>query len=182
MIIGYCRVSTLDQNLDLQKDALIRAGCEKFYEEYISGVKTDRPELTKVLADLKKGDTLVIWKLDRLGRSLKNLIEIVTDLETRGIALKTIVDNIDTTTASGKLFFHIMGALSQYERELIKIRLTAGIEAAKARGVKSGRKRLLDAHQVEVAKNLVAVGTHKDEVAKLLHVSPVTLWRYLQSA
>ena len=134
MLIGYARVSTLDQNLDLQVDALRKAGCEKIFAETGSGAKSDRPELSEALAFARQKDTVVVWKLDRLGRSLKHLIDTVNDLHKRGIGFRSLQEHLDTTTPSGKLFFHIFGALAEFERDLIRERTNAGLVAARARG------------------------------------------------
>jgi len=139
MLIGYARVSTDDQNLDLQKDALKNAGCDKIYEDQISGAKADRPGLTTVLEYAREGDVIVIWRLDRLSRSLKDLIEMVTLLDSKGIGLKSIHESIDTSSSTGKLVFHIFGALAEFERNLIRERTQAGLQAARARGRKGGR-------------------------------------------
>ena len=134
MLIGYARVSTDDQDTRLQIDALKRAGCEKIYEERASGSRTDRPELAKALAHGRKGDVVIVWKLDRLGRSLPHLIDTVHDLEERKVGFRSLTDNIDTTTASGRMFFHMMGALAQFERDLIRERTNAGLKAARELG------------------------------------------------
>ena len=134
MLVGYARVSTQDQNLDLQKDALVRAGCEKIVEERQSGSVTARPGLDRLFDILRPGDTLVVWRLDRLGRGLKHLIEIVNEIETRGIGFKSLTEAIDTTTTGGKLVFHIFGALAEFERNVIRERTKAGLASARARG------------------------------------------------
>jgi DNA invertase Pin-like site-specific DNA recombinase len=132
MTIGYARVSTQEQTLDLQKDALTKAGCEEIYTDTMSGAKAERPGLQETLSFIRPGDVLVVWKLDRLGRSLKNLIEVVTDLETRGVGFRSVTESIDTTTSGGKLIFHIFGALAEFERNLIRERTQAGLLAARA--------------------------------------------------
>jgi DNA invertase Pin-like site-specific DNA recombinase len=139
MLIGYARISTHEQNLDLQEDALKAAGCKKVYTDKTGGAKSERPGLEKALADARPGDTLVVWKLDRLGRSLKHLIETVTDLSHRGVGFKSLQENIDTTTSGGKLVFHVFGALAEFERDIIRERTLAGLAAARARGRKGGR-------------------------------------------
>lgn len=142
MLIGYARVSTIDQNLDLQLDALTMAGCAHiFQDEGVSGGKARRPGLDKAIKRLKSGDVLVVWRLDRLGRSMRHLIELTTHLEARGIGFRSLSDAIDTSTASGKLFFHVTGAFAEFERNLISERTKAGMAAAKARGVKIGRPK-----------------------------------------
>lgn len=137
MLIGYARVSTLDQNLELQKNALLLSGCEKIFEDKTTGSRSDRSGLAKTLEMLRADDTLIVWKLDRLGRSVKNLIDIVNCLEQKGIHFKSLTDNIDTSTPSGRFFFHVMASLAQMEHELIVERTKAGLEAAK-KWVKKG--------------------------------------------
>ena len=141
MKVGYARVSTHDQHLALQLDALRKAGCRQVYEEVVSGARADRPVLQQALAHLRKGDVLMIWKLDRLGRSLRHLIEVVSDLAQRGIGFKSLQEHLDTTTSSGKLVFHMFGALAEFERDLIRERTHAGLTAARARGRLGGRPR-----------------------------------------
>ncbi len=133
MLVGYCRISTAEQNLDLQKDALTKFGCEEIHQDVASGAKSDRGGLNEAKKFLRKGDTLVVWKLDRLGRSLRDLINIVNELEQRHISFISLQENIDTRTNNGKLFFHIFGALAEYEREIIRERTKAGLTAARAR-------------------------------------------------
>ena len=142
MLVGYARISTVDQSLNLQIDALKAAGCDLIYlDEGISGAKTKRPGLTKAIKGLKRDDTLVVWRLDRLGRSMKHLIELTSLLETKGVGFQSLSDAIDTSTPGGKLYFHLMGAFAEFERNLISERTKAGMAAAKARGVKMGRPR-----------------------------------------
>src|SRR3954451_20994878 len=138
MLIGYARVSTQDQTLDLQLDALKQAGCEKFYTDTASGAKAERKGLEEALGYAREGDILVVWRLDRLGRSLRHLIETITTLNNRKVGFKSITENIDTTTSGGKLVFHIFGALAEFERDIIRERTTAGLEAARSRGKKGG--------------------------------------------
>src|SRR3712207_8125746 len=142
MLIGYARVSTIDQTLNLQNDALEKAGCSKIFTDTISGAKTERPGLEQALAYVRTGDTLVVWRLDRLGRSLKHLIETITALHERQIGFKSITENVDTTTSGGKLVFHIFGALAEFERDIIKERTHAGLQAARVRGKKGGRPKV----------------------------------------
>lgn len=176
MIIGYARVSTQDQNSDLQLDALKSAGCEKIYEEKMTGKVRNRPELDNCLSMLREGDTLLVWRLDRLGRSLKDLVEIITSLEERNIGFKSLTENIDTTSASGKLIFHIFGALAEFERNLISDRTKAGLAAARARGRKGGRKPKMSAQDIKLARTMLQDPyTTKTEVAKHFGVSRVTL-------
>ena len=179
MLIGYARVSSSDQSLDLQKDALIKIGCEKIYEDKISGTSKSRPGLDKTLEMLRAGDTLVVWKLDRLGRSVKNLISLISDLNSRNIHFKSITDSIDTSTTSGRFFFHIMASLSEMERELIAERTKAGLEAAKKLGRVGGRKRKMTDSKINSAKKLLASGVVPKDVAQNLGVSLATLYRWI---
>src|SRR5437868_15191816 len=141
MLIGYARVSTTDQTLDLQKDALEKIGCSKIFTDTASGAKAERKGLEEALDYVREGDTLVVWRLDRLGRSLKHLIETITTLNNRNIGFKSITENIDTTTSGGKLIFHIFGALAEFERDIIRERTKAGLAAARARGRTGGRPK-----------------------------------------
>jgi DNA invertase Pin-like site-specific DNA recombinase len=156
VLIGYARVSTLDQRPELQLDALKAVGCAKVFIEKASGPKEDRPQLTAALDYLRAGDTLVVWKLDRLARSMKQLIEIVDQLKTRGIGFRSLTEAIDTTTAAGELFFHIFGALAQFERSIIRERTNAGLKAALARGRKGGRRPTVKADDIRAALALLA--------------------------
>jgi DNA invertase Pin-like site-specific DNA recombinase len=180
MLIGYARVSTDDQNLDLQLDALTTAGCERVFSDKASGAKIDRPELLKALDVCAFGDTLVVWKLDRLGRSLQHLIETVKTLAERGVGFKTCCDGIDTTTSSGKLVFHIFAALAEFERSLIRERTIAGLRAARDRGRRGGRPPALTPDKVAVARKLLAAGATQEETAQIIGVSVSTVWRYLR--
>jgi DNA invertase Pin-like site-specific DNA recombinase len=183
MLVGYARVSTLDQNPDLQIDALKAVGCERLFVEKASGASRDRPELKAALDYVRDGDTLVVWKLDRLARSLKQLIETVTMLEGRGIGLRSLTEAIDTTTAGGRLIFHIFGALAEFERTVIRERTKAGLSAARARGRVGGRPAKLSGDDLKAAKALLGDATITvTEVAKRLGVSPATLYRYLPAA
>lgn len=182
MMIGYARVSTQDQNLDLQTEALTRAGCEKIYEDKISGVRVERPGLTRALEMLREGDTLVVWKLDRLGRSVKQLVDMVGELHKRGIQFKSLTDAIDTGTPAGRFFFHVMASLAEMERELIIERTRAGLDAAKQLGRKGGRKPKMTSSKVESAKKLLASGIPPRDVAKDLGVSVPTLYRWLPAS
>jgi DNA invertase Pin-like site-specific DNA recombinase len=183
MDIGYARVSTGEQTLDLQLDALTKAGCGKIYQETASGAKADRPVLDEVLSYLRKGDTLIVWRLDRLGRSLKHLIEVVAALAERGIGFKSVTEQIDTTTPGGKLIFHVFGALAEFERDLIRERTHAGLAAARARGRLGGRPRkLTDAKSLDLARTLYAGGeTDIDTICQTLGISRATLYRYLKN-
>lgn len=179
MRIGYGRVSTDDQNFALQQDALLRAGCSRIFEDHgISGRRADRPELKKALSVLEPGDVLVVWRLDRLGRSLAHLIDVMSELERRGIGFCSLTEAIDTTTPGGKLIFHIMGALAEFERELISQRTKAGIEAARARGKRPGRPPSLTPEQVAHAR--VEVAAERSTItalASIYGVTPLTLSR-----
>jgi len=180
MLVGYARVSTQDQNPALQLDALKAAGCEKMFVETASGAQRDRPELLAALDYLRAGDSLVVWKLDRLARSLKQLIETVELLESRNIGLRSLTEAIDTTTAGGKLIFHVFGALAEFERSIIRERTKAGLEAARARGKKGGRPPSLDAKDLAAAKAMLSdPEITMEEVAKRLRVAPSTLYRHL---
>jgi DNA invertase Pin-like site-specific DNA recombinase len=180
MLVGYARVSTEDQNLDLQKDALQKAGCEKLFTDIASGAKDERAGLTEAIAFLRPGDTLTVWKLDRLGRSLKHLIETVTTLQAKKIGFRSLQESIDTTTSGGKLIFHVFGALAEFERDLIRERTQAGLQAARARGRKGGRPRSLDATKLAQARSL-----HKDpantiaDICATLGISRATFYRHL---
>jgi DNA invertase Pin-like site-specific DNA recombinase len=183
MLVGYARVSTLDQNPALQIDALKGAGCEKLFVEKASGASRDRPELKAAIDYVREGDTLVVWKLDRLARSLKQLIETVAILEARGIGLRSLTEAIDTTTAGGRLIFHIFGALAEFERTVIRERTRAGLSAARARSRVGGRPAKLSVDDVKAAKALLADPTITvADIAKRLGVSPATLYRHLPAA
>ncbi len=180
MKVGYSRVSTSDQNSALQLDALKKAGCERIFDETASGAKQDRPELAKALEYCRDGDVLVVWKLDRLARSLKQLIATVEELENRGIQFQSITEGLDTTSAGGKLVFHIMGALAEFERNLIRERTIAGLESARQRGRLGGRPRALDDRDIVAAKALLAdESLSVNDVAQRLKVSPATIYRHL---
>lgn len=179
MKIGYCRVSTDDQNPDMQLTALKRAGCKTIFTDKATGTHAKRPELTKCLKALKAGDTLIVWKLDRLGRSLHDLITLLDDLKVRGVAFRSLTESIDTTTAPGRAMWQMIGILAELERSLIQERTKAGRAAAQARGVKMGRKPLLSAQQVNHARKLLEQGERSPKVAQLLKVSRRTLYRAL---
>jgi DNA invertase Pin-like site-specific DNA recombinase len=182
MKIGYCRVSTDDQNPDLQLTALKRAGCKTIFTDKATGAHIKRPELAKCLKALKVGDVLVVWKLDRLGRSLHDLIGLLDDLKTRGVAFKSLTESIDTATPTGRAMWQMVGILAELERSLIQERTKAGRAAAQARGVKMGRKPLLSSYQVAHARKLVEQGERPHEVARLLKVSRRTVYRALIKA
>ena len=181
MLIGYARVSTDDQNLDLQRDALRACGCERLFEDVMTGAKAERPGLRKTLEQLREGDTLVVWRLDRRGRSLKDLIVRAEELKEMGVGLKSLQEAIDTTSSGGQLIFHIFGALAEFERNLIRERTHAGLAAARARGRKGGRRKLLDAkqraHAVELYK---ARDLTVKEISALMGISRQTLYHYVE--
>jgi DNA invertase Pin-like site-specific DNA recombinase len=185
MLIGYARVSTDEQNLDLQRDALLKSGVSEkdIYTDKVTGVKAERPGLTLALSHLRKGDTLVVWRLDRLGRSLKHLIETVTTLREQGISFKSLTEHIDTSTATGILVFQIFGALAEFERNLIKERTVAGLNAARARGRTGGRpKGNPDERKVALAKKFY--NDHAlsiPEILKTLNISKSTLYRWIDT-
>ena len=181
MKIGYARVSTLDQHLYMQEDALKSSGCEQVFHDIASGVKTARPGLEEALAYLRSGDTLVVWKLDRLGRSIQHLIQMIKSLSDRQIGFKSLQENIDTTTSGGKLIFHIFSALAEFERDLIQERTQAGLKAARARGRMGGRPPLLDNRQInrmfelyDEAKSTV------EEICKIYNISRPSFYNYLK--
>src|SRR6516162_7191664 len=179
MLIGYARVSTQDQTLDLQTDALKRAGCEKLFTDTTSGAKSDRPGLQEAMNHLRTGDTLVVWRLDRLGRTLKHLIATITDVSEKGIGFKSLQENMDTTTSGGKLIFHIFGALAEFEREVIKERTNAGLQAARARGRLGGRPKIqsFDPKKIALARKLYEDGnTPVQEICDTLHIGRSTLY------
>ena len=181
MLIGYARVSTHDQTLHLQKDALEKIGCEHIFTDTASGATIERKGLDAALAYVREGDTLVVWRLDRLGRSLKHLIETITDLNNRNIGFKSITESIDTTTSGGKLIFHIFGALAEFERELIKERTNAGLQAARARGRVGGRPKALNTKKQSIAQALYEDKNNSiDEICKTLNISRATLYRYIK--
>lgn len=178
--IGYARVSTDDQHLDLQRDALTQAGCSVIYEEAVSGKNVARPELNQCCKALREGDTLVVWRLDRLGRSLPDLVTIVADLEQRGVHFESLTEQIETGSAAGKLQFHVFAALAEFERSLIRERTQAGLAAARARGRLGGRKPKLDDRQVREIKALLRdPDIQVAEVARRYGVSRTTLYKYV---
>jgi len=183
MLIGYARVSTRDQKPHLQRDALQAAGCERLFEETASGARRERPELQAALAFMRAGDSLVVWKLDRLARSTRQLLETVELLEQRGIGLKILTQNIDTASAGGRLIFTVFSAIAEFEREIIRERTRAGLEAARARGRQGGRPRALSEKDLKQARALLAdPDITVAEVARRLGVGPSTLYRYLPAA
>ncbi|MER2511307.1 MAG: recombinase family protein [Nitrosomonas ureae] len=182
MLIGYARVSTQDQNLKLQQEALARTGCEKVFEDKISGSRADRPGLAKALDMLRKEDTLVVWKLDRLGRSVKQLVDLIGELHQRGVHFKSLTDAIDTGTSSGRFFFHVMASLAEMERELTVERTRAGLESARQQGRQGGRPPKMTRSKIESAKKLLASGIPPKDVARNLSVSIPTLYRWLPAS
>ena len=177
MLVGYGRVSTTDQNPAMQEDALRSAGCERLFIEKVSSGKKERPQLAAALDYLREGDTLVVWRLDRLARSLDQLIATVKDLEARGIALKSITEAIDTSTPGGRLVFHVFGAIAEFERAIIRERSKAGVAAAKARGRHGGRPALLEGERAQHAKMMLDAGTSVSAVARSMGVSRSTVLR-----
>ncbi len=180
MLIGYARVSTLEQNASLQTDALTAAGCKRIFSDKVSGAKTERPGLNEAIDFLREGDSLVVWRLDRLGRSLQHLLETVSQLEERNIGFRSLQESIDTTTSGGRLIFHIFGALAEFERNLIRERTIAGLRAARARGRYGGRPRALDAKKTELAYRLYDEKKHPiKDICAMLGISKPTLYAYL---
>lgn len=179
MIIGYTRVSTTEQNLDLQQIALDKYGVDETYEDIASGAKEDRPGLEKCLSYLRKGDTLVIWKLDRLGRSIKQLIEIMQLLEEREINFVSLQDKFYTSNATGKLFYHIIAAFAEFERNLIIDRTRAGLDAARLKGRIGGRKKAMNQKKIDKAMELFSKGVKSEDIAKMLKCSRATVYNYI---
>jgi DNA invertase Pin-like site-specific DNA recombinase len=183
MLVGYARVSTTEQNLDLQHDALEQAHCGRIFTDTVSSAKDDRPGLTQALSFVREGDTLIVWKLDRLGRTMKGLILLIEELKTRGIHFKSIQDNIDTTTPAGQLFFHMNAAYAQYERDIIRERTHAGLKAARARGRQGGRPRKLTGKRAEMAVAMLNDPTNDiDDICDTFGVSRPTLYRLAAAA
>lgn len=179
MLVGYARVSTDDQNLDLQLDALKAAGCGQVFTDHITGSSKERPGLTEAFNYLREADTLVVWKLDRLGRTVKGLVDFVGELKEKGIEFRSLTDGIDTSTPAGRFFFHIMAAMAEMERDLIRERTRAGLAAAKSRGRTGGRRKAMDESKIAAARQLLAAGTPATDVAKNLGVGRATLYRAL---
>ena len=180
--IGYARVSTDDQNLELQLDALKKSGCNRVFTDKLSGTRLILPGLDDALSHLRTGDTLVVWKLDRLGRSVKGLVDLVNSLEARNVHFRSLTDGIDTKTPAGRFFFHIMASLAQMERELIVERTRAGLAAARQLGRVGGRKRRMTDSKIKAARRLLAEGTPPRDVAENLGVSVPTLYRWLPAS
>lgn len=183
MKIGYARVSTLDQNLDLQLNALRQAGCEQIYQDKISGAKTDRPQLKRMLEQLRAGDEVVVWKLDRLGRSLQHLIQLVSEFSEKGVSFSSISDNLNTSTPGGKLVFHLFGSLAEFERELIRERTLAGVAAARLKGNTGGKPKGLSEEAkktARIAESLYKEGFGIKVIAQQLKLSRTTVYKYLE--
>ena len=181
-LIGYARVSTAEQDTALQTDALRKVGCDKIFEDTASGAKAERPGLAAALAYVREGDTLVVWRLDRLGRSLPHLIETIGALQARGVGFRSLSEAIDTTTSGGRLIFHVFGALGQFERDLIRERTKAGLTAAAARGRKGGRKPVVTAEKLQRAREYLANGLTVREAAARLKVGKTALYAALKAA
>lgn len=180
-LIGYARVSTADQHKALQVDALTEAGCVRIFNDTASGARTDRPGLAEALAYVRDGDVLVVWRLDRLGRSLSHLIDTVGALQARGIGFRSLTENIDTTTPGGRLIFHVFGALGQFERDLIRERTRAGLTAAAARGRRGGRKPVVTPEKLARAREFIATGLNVREAAARVRVGKTSLYEALNS-
>ena len=180
--LRYARVSTAEQNLGLQRDALAKAGCEEVFEDQASGAKAERPGLTEALGYVRRGDTLVVWKLDRLGRSMAHLIETVRKLEAKGVGFRSLTEGVDTTTTGGTLVFHIFGALAQFERDLIRERTSAGLKAAGVRGRKGGRRPVVTLEKLARAKAHLAAGLTVREAAARLKVGKTALYKALNGS
>ncbi|MCD1119151.1 MULTISPECIES: recombinase family protein [Chryseobacterium] len=184
MKIGYIRISTQDQNYNLQEDALNKLGCEMIFKETVSGATKERPQLKKLLEQIRKGDVVVVYKLDRLGRSLKHLLEIVEILNSKNVALQSLHDNIDTTTPQGRLFFNISASFAEFEKDLIRERTKAGLEAARERGKKGGRRKGLSKEAQQkaiIAENYYNEGIKSvNEIAADLKISKMTMYKYLR--
>ncbi|HDK7112624.1 TPA: recombinase family protein [Klebsiella variicola] len=182
MLIGYARVSTGDQNLDLQKNALVRAECEQIFEDTASGKNARRPGLRRAIRRLKPGDSLVVWKLDRLGRSVRDLITLVSELQDKGIHFRSLTDSIDTSTPAGRFFFHVMSALAEMERELIVERTRAGLAAAREQGRVGGRRRVMTNEVVERCRRMLGTGATRQQVADVIGVGVKTIYKYFPAA
>jgi DNA invertase Pin-like site-specific DNA recombinase len=181
MLIGYARVSTNDQTIALQQDALTAAGCQELYTDTASGSLAERPGLADALSHLRPGDTLVVWRLDRLGRSLKHLIETVTALSERGVGFRSLQEQIDTTTSGGKLIFHVFGALAEFERDIIRERTRAGLSAARARGRVGGRRRVLTPREVSQLRTLAADWQNSvADICRTFKIGRTTFYRYVK--
>lgn len=182
-LLGYARVSTGEQDAALQRDALTAAGCSRIFSDTASGALDDRPELARVLDHLRAGDTLVVWRLDRLGRSLRHLIDTVAEIEARGVGFRSLQESIDTTTPGGRLIFHVFAALAEFERDLIRERTYAGLAAARARGRRGGRPSRMTEGKLAIAREMYASGDHTvAAIASVIGVSRATVYRHLAPA
>jgi DNA invertase Pin-like site-specific DNA recombinase len=179
-IVGYIRVSTHEQNLDLQIEAMEKHGYDMLYQEMVSGAKADRPEFEKCLNYLRKGDTLVVWRLDRFGRTLRKTLELVEQLEEKGVEFKSLQDNFDTSTASGRMFFHLCAVFAEYERNIMLERTYAGLAAAKAQGRVGGRKPSMNKKKIAEAVDLHKKGVSAKQIAQMMKCSKSTVFKYLQ--
>ncbi|MCH3975515.1 MAG: recombinase family protein [Bifidobacterium tibiigranuli] len=182
MMIGYARVSTAEQNEQLQTDALTEAGCERLFTDHASGAKAHRPELDHLLDTIRDGDTLIVWKLDRLGRSVQNLVDLMNLLQSRGVGFKSLTENMDTTTPGGVLIFNVFAAMAQFERDLIRERTNAGLQAARARGRKGGRpSKLSGKERVRIRELYQSRALTVQEIADKYHVSRKTIYSSLKT-
>lgn len=179
MLVAYCRVSGQEQSLDLQEDSLKELGCKKFFREKASGANTERPELKNAIEFCREGDTLCVWRLDRVGRSTKHLIEVITLLNERGIQFKSVNENIDTSTSTGKLIFHLFASLAEFERDLIRERTIAGLKSAKERGRLGGRPKLIDNNLLDQIQRMYSSGIRVKSISNQLKISVPTIYRYL---
>lgn len=180
-LVGYARVSTYEQDMSLQQDALLMVGCTKIYQDVATGVKADRPGLVDAIDYVREGDTLIVWKLDRLGRSMKHLLALITELEERKVGFRSLTENIDTTTSGGRLVFHLFGALAQFERDLIAERTQAGLQAARKRGHRGGRKVVVTPEKLVKARQHMAAGLTVREAAARIKVGKSALYTALKS-
>jgi DNA invertase Pin-like site-specific DNA recombinase len=182
MLIGYARISTQDQTLAPQRDALEKAGCGKIFTDRVSGTKEERKGLTEALSHLREGDTLVVWRLDRLGRSLRHLIDTITALGERGVGFKSLQENIDTTTSGGKLVFHIFGSMAEFERDIIRERTLAGLESARSRGRKGGRPKALSDKEIQQVRELYKSNALPvEDICRRFNITRMTLHRYVRA-
>ena len=181
MVFGYSRVSTTEQDQALQEDVLTKAGVDQIFPDTASGAKTSRPALDEPLSKLRPGDTVVVWRLDRLGRSLRHLIDVFSDLESKGVAIRSLTESLDTSTPGGRLIFHVFGALAEFERDLIRERTNAGLVAARARGRTGGRPSVWTAEKLQTAQDLLAQGTDIATVSRILGVSRASIYRLPKS-
>jgi DNA invertase Pin-like site-specific DNA recombinase len=182
MLIGYARISTQDQTLAPQRDALEKVGCEKILTDRVSSTKEERKGLTEALSHLREGDTLVVWRLDRLGRSLRHLIDTITALGERGVGFKSLQENIDTTTSGGKLVFHIFGSMAEFEREIIRERTLAGLASARSRGRKGGRPKALSDKEIQQVRELYKSNTLPvEDICRRFNITRMTLHRYVKA-